>query len=73
MHQLPRELRPIDTPELRRAIDESVSRAAENWDMDTQDAAEIVIDRLKNNLVSRKSLVSARRYLREIPEQEYGD
>jgi len=73
MRQLPKELQSIDCPDLQRAIKECVEVAAANWGMDASEASDIVIDRLKSNLVSRKSLVSARRYLREIPEQDYGD
>lgn len=73
MRQLPKELQAIDCPELQRAIKECIEVAAINWNMDASEASEIVIDRLKANLVSRKSLVSARRYLREIPEQDHGD
>jgi hypothetical protein len=73
MRQLPKELQAIDCPDLQRAIKECIEVAANNWGMDADEASEIVIDRLKSNLVSRKSLVSARRYLREIPEQDYGD
>lgn len=73
MRQLPKELQAIDCTDLQRAIKECIEVAANNWGMDANEASEIVIDRLKNNLVSRKSLVSARRYLRTIPEQDYGD
>jgi len=73
MRQLPKELQSIDCHELRQAIKECVLAASANWGMEEHEASEIVIDRLKSNLVSRKSLTSARRYLRTIPEQEYGD
>lgn len=73
MRQLPTELQSIDCAELQRAITECSEVAASNWGMDVNEASTIVIDRLKGNLVSRKSLVSARRYLREIPEHDYGD
>ncbi len=73
MRQLPKELQVIDCPELHQAINKCIEESAANWGMDAQEASTIVIDRLKANFVSRKSLVSARRYLREIPNQDYGD
>lgn len=73
MRQLPKELQAIDCPDLQRAIKECVEVAVANWSMDANEASDMVIGRLKSNLVSRKSLVSALRYLREIPEQDYGD
>lgn len=73
MRQLPKELQAIDCPELQQAIKTCVETSAVNWSMDTREAYEIVIDRLRDNRVSRKSLASARRYLREIPAQDHGD
>lgn len=73
MRQLPRELQSIDCVDLQRAIVECIEISAARWGVDASEAYETVINRLKSNLVSRKSLVSARRYLREIPEQDYGD
>lgn len=71
MRQLPRELIQIDCPELRTAITHTGIFAAASWNIDVEDAIEEVIARLQANRVSRKSLVSARRYLREIPEQDF--
>lgn len=73
MRQLPTILQHLESPKIHRAIQESARDASQNWDIDIDEALEIVIERLKNNLVSRKSIISACRFLREIPEQDYGD
>ncbi len=70
MRQLPTELQSIDCPALRRAIEDSAIQAAENWNIDAHEASEIIIERLVENRVSRKTISSAKRYLREIPEYE---
>ena len=71
MRGLPSELSNIDCDEIRKAVAHAALFAAANWEVSPQEAYDEVLARLVDNRVSRKSVVSAKRYLRDIPEQEY--
>lgn len=73
MRQLPKELAKLDCSQLQKAIVQASFLSAIAWNVDLEDATEEVVSRLNYNRVSRSSLTSALRYLREIPEQDAGE
>lgn len=67
---LPAILEPLDGAKFRKALDTSITAAADAWEMDEEEALETVLGKLARNRVSRCNLASAIRYLRAVDSED---